>query len=62
MPSFVIKQSRADPMYHFLKQIPKTDLHVHLEGSLRPETVMELSKDCGINELSTMKGIKSVFK
>ena len=29
----------------FLKAIPKTDLHVHLDGSLRIETLIELAKD-----------------
>ncbi len=28
----------------FLKQIPKTDLHLHLDGSLRLDTLIELSK------------------
>ena len=29
----------------FLRAIPKTDLHVHLDGSLRIETLIELAKD-----------------
>ncbi|MDQ7066035.1 MAG: adenosine deaminase [candidate division KSB1 bacterium] len=28
----------------FLFQLPKTDLHVHLDGSLRPETVADLAR------------------
>src|SRR4026208_2416013 len=28
----------------FFRQIPKTDLHVHLDGSLRPETTTDLAK------------------
>ena len=28
----------------FIFELPKTDLHVHLDGSLRPETVAELAK------------------
>ncbi len=28
----------------FLKKLPKTDLHVHLDGSLRLETIFELAK------------------
>lgn len=27
----------------FIKAIPKTDLHLHLDGSLRPETLLELA-------------------
>ena len=25
--------------------VPKTDLHVHLDGSLRPGTIIELARD-----------------
>jgi len=28
----------------FVERIPKTDLHVHLDGSLRPSTLLELAK------------------
>jgi adenosine deaminase len=29
--------------HEFLKQLPKTELHVHLDGSLRVETILELA-------------------
>ena len=32
----------------FLQQIPKTDLHVHLDGSLRIATVIELAEKDGL--------------
>ncbi len=31
-----------------LLAMPKTDLHVHLDGSLRPSTVVELADECGV--------------
>lgn len=31
-----------------LLALPKTDLHVHLDGSLRPQTMLELARDIGI--------------
>jgi adenosine deaminase len=32
----------------FLHRMPKTDLHVHLDGSLRPKTILELAAEQGI--------------
>ncbi len=29
----------------FLREIPKTDLHIHLDGSIRLDTVRELARD-----------------
>ena len=47
----------------FFREIPKTDLHVHLDGSLRPETVKELAAEIGgMDELLNDNGLESVFK
>lgn len=48
----------------FLKAIPKTDLHVHLDGSLRLSTLIELAKENKIKLPSyTEDGLKKlVFK
>ena len=32
----------------FLRAIPKTDLHLHLDGSLRIETLIDLARDAGV--------------
>jgi len=37
----------------FFEQLPKTDLHVHLDGSLRLETIIDLAKQQGV-ELPSM--------
>ena len=30
--------------YHDIQRLPKTDLHVHLDGSLRLETILDLAQ------------------
>ncbi len=48
----------------FLQAIPKTDLHVHLDGSLRLETLIELARDQGVELPSyTTSGLtETLFK
>lgn len=48
----------------FLREIPKTDLHLHLDGSLRLSTLIELAKKDKVQLPSyTQSGLKSlVFK
>jgi len=48
----------------FIKRIPKTDLHLHLDGSIRISTLIELAKENGISLPSyTEEGLKElVFK
>ncbi len=48
----------------FLEKIPKTDLHVHLDGSIRIDTFLEFARESGMNLPSyTEQGLReTVFK
>ena len=48
----------AVPSLDLLQALPKTDLHVHLDGSLRPSTVLDLARgvDVGV-PLNTVKDV-----
>ena len=49
------------PHLDVLHALPKTDLHVHLDGSLRLATVRELSRDAGLAyEFHTDEDVRSV--
>lgn len=50
--------------YEFIKEMPKSDLHLHLDGSLRLETLIDLAKSQKIELPSyTPEGLKeTVFK
>ncbi len=38
----------ADITRAFIEAIPKTDLHVHLDGSLRLQTLVDLAREGGV--------------
>ena len=48
----------------FIEAIPKTDLHLHLDGSLRLDTLIELADEAGVELPSrTVEGLKeTIFK
>ena len=39
------------PSRELVKRIPKVLLHEHLDGGLRPQTVLDLAEACGYTEL-----------
>ncbi len=47
-----------------IEKMPKTDLHLHLDGSIRIETLIELARQEGVElPSSTVQGLKeTVFK
>lgn len=49
------------PSLDFLHALPKTDLHVHLDGSLRPATVLDLSNKYGsAHSFGCEEGVRKV--
>lgn len=56
--------SQIEITEQFIQSLPKTDLHVHLDGSLRLQTLIELAKDYSIELPSyTSEGLRElVFK
>jgi adenosine deaminase len=47
----------------FFKKIPKVELHVHLEGSVRPETVLKLSRRHGITlPADSVEGLQEWYR
>jgi adenosine deaminase len=44
---------RTAPTLHELRRAPKVLLHDHLDGGLRPSTVIELARDSGYRDLPT---------
>jgi adenosine deaminase len=48
-----VVQPRPRPSLDTIRLLPKVLLHDHLDGGLRPETVVELARDCGYTGLPT---------
>jgi len=44
----LIDNMEKDPLYQEILALPKTDLHCHLDGGLRLDTIMELIKKQGV--------------
>ncbi|MBL8767079.1 MAG: adenosine deaminase family protein, partial [Planctomycetes bacterium] len=60
----MLSHFRADRVDSLIRSLPKTDLHVHLDGSLRLSTLLELARDAKVALPSTTEdGLRQlVFK
>ncbi|KAH0790990.1 adenosine deaminase [Histomonas meleagridis] len=48
--------------YEILQKLPKAELHCHLDGFLRPQTVLDLAKEQGIElPVKTIEEVKSIM-
>ncbi len=47
----------------FVRKMPKVELHVHLEGSIRPETVLKLAERNGVRlPADTVEGLREWYR
>lgn len=50
-------------MYSIINQLPKVEQHIHLEGSIRPETLMWLADNSGLdNQWNSVEEIREFFE
>jgi adenosine deaminase len=50
-------------MNHFINQLPKAELHIHIEGSLEPELMFKIAQRNGISLLySSIDEIKAAYQ
>lgn len=55
--------SPTDSLQHLIRLLPKVELHVHLEGSMRPETLLRLANRRGVSlPADTVEGVRQWFQ
>lgn len=55
--------SSGDSLQHLIRLLPKVELHIHLEGSIRPETLLHLATRRGVSlPADTVDGVRQWFR
>jgi adenosine deaminase len=49
--------SRTDAAFALFRRMPKAELHLHLDGSLRPSTALELARERGLDQGTDLRAI-----
>ena len=54
--------SDAGGLARYIEAVPKVELHVHLEGAIRPETLLELARRNGVElPADSVEGLREWF-
>ncbi len=50
-------------LHGFIREMPKVELHVHLEGSIRPATLLTLAERNGVSlPASDLQGLREFYR
>ena len=61
-PSFAGAASERERMHAFVEEMPKAELHVHLEGAVLPETLLRLAEKNDVElPVSDLDGIRDFY-
>ena len=60
--SFSVKPVAADRLPELLRQMPKAELHIHIEGSLEPELIFALAQRNGLSlPYASVEALRSAY-